>query len=349
MTIAAMMTTMSVSAQRIQVVDSNGEGIPLVSVLTEDGIYIGKTDLDGVLSDVKGATKVGLTHVAYKPKLVTVASLPNGRVEMEDLNFSIAEVVIKPKPYIYVEAYYRVYVYRNDSLGYYHCGIMPNAYNQQKKKFEHGSYNNCYVEYYPSFGVAVTWGARADQNRAGQIRMSNAPSKEKLKTKYFVTTDDRNPNHWVFSIPEGIVGQLVRNGNQVRTTLNAGKIQMYANKVKGEKKVLAKREEIELDYQFTLIGNNKQDGEEADITDFIMETNHWEYTDKKGHAKFIIECYATIHDYLDQNDLNTKKKELKNRYKRATLEDMEAYERQHGIPNLPATVRQSLRKLKHDN
>lgn len=100
------MTTMNVNAQRIQVVDSNGQGIPLVSVLTEDGIYIGKTDLDGVLSDVKGAKKVGLTHVAYKPKLVTVASLPNGRVEMVDLNFNISEVVIKPKPYVYVEAPY---------------------------------------------------------------------------------------------------------------------------------------------------------------------------------------------------------------------------------------------------
>ena len=34
--------------------------------MTENGIYIGTTDFDGVLADVKGVSKVALTHVAYK-------------------------------------------------------------------------------------------------------------------------------------------------------------------------------------------------------------------------------------------------------------------------------------------
>lgn len=40
-------------AQKIEVVDADGHGIPLVSVLTEDGTLIGTTDLSGALSDVK--------------------------------------------------------------------------------------------------------------------------------------------------------------------------------------------------------------------------------------------------------------------------------------------------------
>ena len=51
----AMMTAMSAMAQRIEVVDAEGNGIPLVSVTTEDGVFVGKTDLNGVLDDVKGA------------------------------------------------------------------------------------------------------------------------------------------------------------------------------------------------------------------------------------------------------------------------------------------------------
>ena len=58
-------------------VDNDGNAIPLVSVLTEDGTYIGTTGMDGVLADVKGAKKVAVTHVAYKPQLVTVAELPS--------------------------------------------------------------------------------------------------------------------------------------------------------------------------------------------------------------------------------------------------------------------------------
>ena len=70
MVAVTLMTAMSAMAQRIEVVDADGNGIPLVSVTTEDGVFVGKTDLNGVLADVKGAQKVGLSHVAYKPQLL---------------------------------------------------------------------------------------------------------------------------------------------------------------------------------------------------------------------------------------------------------------------------------------
>ena len=47
MVAVAMMTALSAQAQKIEVVDTNGKGIPLVSVLTEDGTYIGTTNLNG--------------------------------------------------------------------------------------------------------------------------------------------------------------------------------------------------------------------------------------------------------------------------------------------------------------
>ena len=128
MVAVAIMTAMNAIAQRVEVTDANGQGIPLVSVLTDEGNLIGTTDLNGIIADVKGAAKIALTHVAYKPQLVTVATLPTAgeggyRVTMEDLDYGLDEIVVKPKPYIYVEAYYRVYVYRNDSLHYFFTGI----------------------------------------------------------------------------------------------------------------------------------------------------------------------------------------------------------------------------------
>ena len=154
MVAVAMMTAICAQAQKIEVVDTDGHGIPLVSVLTEDGNLIGTTDLNGVLADVKGAPKVAVSHVAYKPQLVTVANLPSHplgplgtlatsgtqegegqgwgpirRITMENIDYDLDEIVVKPKPYIYVEVFYRVYVYRGDSLCYFLSGIMPNAYN----------------------------------------------------------------------------------------------------------------------------------------------------------------------------------------------------------------------------
>ena len=97
------MATMSVWAQKVTTVDTDGNVIPLVSILTEDGVLIGTTDLHGVLADVKGVKKVSVSHVAFKPQTVNVAELKNGRIVMEEVDYNLSEVVVKPKPFLYIE------------------------------------------------------------------------------------------------------------------------------------------------------------------------------------------------------------------------------------------------------
>ena len=60
MVFVAIMVSISAQAQKIQVADADGNAIPLVSVLTEDGVLIGSTDISGTLTDVKGTAKVAL-------------------------------------------------------------------------------------------------------------------------------------------------------------------------------------------------------------------------------------------------------------------------------------------------
>lgn len=250
MVAVVIMTAVSAEAQKIEVVDSNGHGIPLVSVLAEDGNLIGTTDLNGIVDNVKGAKKVALTHVAYKPQLVTVAALANGRVTMEDNDYDLDEIVVKPKPYVYVETLYRVYVYRNDSLCYFMSGIMPNAYNVQKKKLEHGSYYQARAEYCANWGASITWGARAERYGAGKVvTKSLENSEQQMKEKYFVTTTVNSPSHSTYSNPQGIVGQLTRTNGQVRMTIDAGKAQIYANEANGENRKLKLRQEKDYEYQ----------------------------------------------------------------------------------------------------
>jgi len=359
MTIALLcMTAISAQAQKIEVVDADGHGIPLVSVLTEGGNVIGTTDLNGMLADVKGAAKVAVTHVAYKPQLVTVGNLPSHqgegqvwgpvyRITMEDIDYGLDEIVVKPKPYIYVEVFYRVYVYRNDSLCYFLSGIMPNAYNIRKKKMEHGSYYQAVAEHCNKMGAGSTWFVRAQRYGAGKGVIKGLPEMEKqLKEKYFVTATVDNPNHTTYSNPEGVVGQLVRTGGQMRFTGDGGKSQMYANKVKGQTNVLKLREKKGYEYQFTLIFNDSQE-ESHVVENYLMDMNHWEYNDKKGHVKFYIDNYATGHYYMDEQEWKEKKKSMKVDYSnKMTLDQLDSYATSHNIPALSSATRQAVSKLK---
>lgn len=344
--VLGIMTTTDVSAQRIQVIDTDGLAIPLASIMTEDGIMIGTTSLDGMF-DMKGADKVVVTHVAYKPLEVTAALVKNGRVTMEEQNYGLAEITVKPKQFLYVEVYYRVYVYRNDSLCYFLSGIMPNAFDQQKKKREHGSYYHSYCEYSYKKGAAITWNVRAQAFHAGQIYAKEQVDDEKLKKAYFLTVTDKGPNHKVYSNPQGVVGNLIRSDGQSRLTIDGGKAQMYANEAKGETRQLEKRKELGYQYQYSLIYADNEE-KRYDPSNFVMESDHWEYTDKKSHVKFVIENYAVDHSYMNKDEWKARKNELRESYKSmVSLDKLETYERKHNIPSLSSTVRQAILKLKN--
>ena len=52
MVVAALMVAICVNAQRIRIIDKDGQPVPYVSVMTADAKFIGVTDLDGVIADV---------------------------------------------------------------------------------------------------------------------------------------------------------------------------------------------------------------------------------------------------------------------------------------------------------
>jgi len=343
LTIWGMMTAQDVNAQRIQVVDTSGKGIPLASILTEDGLMAGTTNLDGFF-DMKGADRVVVTHVAYKPLEVTASVIRDGRVTMEEQNYGLSEITVTPRKYLYVEAYYRVYVYRNDSLCYFLSGIMPNAFDLQNNKREHGSYYHSYCEYSYKKGAAITWAVRAQEFNAGQMFGRGQLDDGKLKKKYFLTITDKGPGHRVYSNPYGVVGNLISTGGQSRMTLDGGKAQMYANEARGETRVLARRRRLGYQYQYTLIYADRT----YDPSNFVMEADHWEYNDKKSHVKFIIETYAVDHSYMNKDEWKARKNELRESYKSmVSLDKLETYERKHNIPALSAAVRQAILRLRH--
>ena len=347
--VALLLMTLSAKAQKITIVDNDGNGIHLVTVLTEDGNMLGVTDLDGTLLDVKGAKRIVLTHVAYKSKLVDVASLTDGKVMMEDLDYNLAEIVVMPKPLIYVETYYRVYAFANDSLRYYLAGILPNSYDKENHKIKAGSYLESHGEFALSKSVAFTWGARAQAFKAGRIHRSGAidlMKGGKSSEEYFTTLSDEGKGRKRVSNPEGTVGFIEIEDDEVHMTLDAGKMQMYRNKVLGQDAMLKGREKTEYDYEFNEVFDLDEEGN-ADVSDFVMTSDHWEWNGGKGRMKFIIETYATEHAYIDAKDFKEKKKELRKKYvAKMSIDDLEAYATSHGIPALTPSLRRAIENLR---
>lgn len=346
---AFLLTTLSAKAQKITVVDSEGNGIHLVTVLAEDGNLIGITDLSGTLLDVKGAKKVILTHVAYKSRLVDVASLQAGKVTMEDLDYGLAEIVVMPKPFIYVETYYRAYAFANDSLRYYCAGILPNVYDKDKKKVKVGSYMVAYGDFGRNLDIRTTWSVRMQHLHGGKIHSCGAKDLQKggeMSQKYFTTLTDEGKGRQRVSNPEGTVGFIETDKDEIRMTIDAAKMQMYRNKALGQNKLLKAREKKEYDYKFNEIFNLDEDGN-ATMADYVMSSDHWEWNGSKGRMKFIIESYAIEHAYIDAKDFKEKKKELKKKYETPMkLDELEALATSHGIPALTPSLCRAIEGLK---
>lgn len=353
MAAVAMMTAMCAQAQKIEVVDADGNAIPLVSVTTEDGAFIGKTDLNGVLADVKGAQKVGLSHVAYKPQMVTVASLAGGRVTMVDAGFDLDEIVVKPKPYIVVEYYFRGFRYIGDSLRAYGAGILPVAYDI-KKDYKPKTRNMS------SLGVfankATMWHTVEISSRAEEMCKHNRGpmtekwvKRDKVHEVYGLTITKDGANRWQVENPKGKVGQIVHNGGRSYATLDAGRMQRYQDEKQGNKSLTKKRQEKDYAYEYADIYRlpSDDDGDSPDLSRLVMAMHHWELNSDKGRQRDIYYAYVVTHSYADEDEFKARCKELnKGRASNMTLEELQAYEREHNIPALDAAQLSAIKALK---
>ena len=345
---------MGAQAQKIQVVDDEGQGIALASVMDGNGVLIGLTDLNGELADLRGAKTIAVTHVAYKAKSVNVASLPSiggteggRRVTMEDNDYGLSELVVLPKPLIYTELYYRFYAYVDDSLRTFSASILPYAYNLQKKK---------HIVKFSDYSTAVFnlkdvswWFVRSTSMAEGGVIFT--PSEQKLnngryKEKYDIEKVADGQNRWKIVNPRETVGTLVHSNGLSTLTIDGAKTQMYANERDGKKKILKKRQELNYTYQYVEVFRLNEDGE-VDRDDYLMSLNHWEHDGKKGRETYIVEAWVTDRGYMTEDEFKQKRKDInamnstQNMW-HMPLGELEAYERQHNIPAITEEVRKAV-------
>ena len=79
--------------------------IAAVCVTNGKGALVGKTDNDGLLKDTKDFDKLYFSHMAFQSKCVNLDTLSTDRIVLEDANYNLGEIDVKPKELIYVQNY----------------------------------------------------------------------------------------------------------------------------------------------------------------------------------------------------------------------------------------------------
>lgn len=126
-----------------QIVMEKGADIPVIyaHVINENGEFLGLTDTEGRLPDLKQSKTLNISHVAYNPVKVEVGNLPE-RIDMSPISFEIGEAVVQiPKPYcIRLTGFLRNYFLSSadDPVREYYDGITELYFflNNSKKKPE---------------------------------------------------------------------------------------------------------------------------------------------------------------------------------------------------------------------
>lgn len=347
---AAMMATLSATAQKIRTIDKDGQPVPFVSVLTTDSKVIGVTDDDGYLADVKGADTIAVTHVAYKPKLYKVDG-KSGSITLEDADFGLPEIVVKKKPYVYVQTYYRIYMYTDEwGVAYYRVGLTDNVYDVKTKKLKTSTTSVSKAKYAIIKTILGTLGG-SKMNRFGHLLMKDVGDRFKngKDSKYKLTQVGSGRQR--ISDSKGTIGYIIDEGNQRRITFDAEKmsrnkleeIDNAKKKAKAEKKEALKKNKQNTNF---IIYRIDEDGKSRP-EDYVMMENidSYDKVQKDGsleHNVMGIQVFVTDRAYVDKDELKQLKKENK---MKLTYQNIRQFERSHNIPILPSGLQQKLNEL----
>ncbi len=352
--VVAVLSVLTAHAQRIQVVDDQGNGVPYASVLTTDAQYIGETNLNGVLADVKSHQQVTISHVAYQPQTVTVAQLNDGRVVLEDADYSIAEITVSPKPLVYVQTYYRLYCFSaKEGIVYYRAGLTDNTFNREKKTVSSSSNHVAKAPYgiiKTIMGMLV--GSIVDKGS----RILPVSCEEHLKSRGAaskLTFKETAPGKQDIVDSKGIVGHVVDDlqDHQRRYSVNTHQLYLHSLEAEGNAKKIKKAKEYdekshnrqEADFYLFRIDEDGHYAPEDIIMKQLMTSFDNELSEGgMDHQVLCIQVFTTDRAYVTKDELKARKKANK---MKMTQENIRQFEHDHHIPALPSNVQQKIDAL----
>lgn len=347
-----LVSAVLMQAQRLQVIDSDGNPIAYVCVTNERGALVGSTDTEGWLEDAKGNAVLNLSHIAFEDMTIRLADVVDGRVVMQDVDFNLPDIEVKPKELAYVQTYYRLIYFDDDGPIYYRGGVIDNTYEFAKEKTQSKTRSLSKGENgLIRFLISTIVGRYID--KLGQIK------KESTYQRLL-----RYQNEGKLSIAKDVAGrQIVSDtvsvlgyidtdtiarqrttsfnmwaySDHIKATEAAAKAAAKGKQPKEKKK---KHSTEDLYYEVYRIDSEGR----SRIDDFVMRQlqviGRHESNDKQ--FMILLQAYTTDRDYVDKNEYKQLRKDNK---VEMDIRELKQFEQAHNIPALAINVQEQIDKL----
>jgi len=342
-------------AQRIQVVDIDGLPIAAVCVTNEKGALVGTTDNEGWLQNAKGINHLYFSHVAFKAMDVNLDTIPSHTVVMQDANFQLSELEVKPKELLYAQTYYRCIYVCDEGPIYFRAGVVDNTYEFAKQKISDKTRsvargkNGLY-----RFIISTLVGRYIDKwARIDTMNYYKKILKNVDKGSLFIT--EETSGRRVVSDTISVLGHIDMDFQARKRTTNFD-IWTYsdhieatkaaAKEAKTGKKQKKKEDEYPASHSYCEVYNIDENGNSR-IDDLVMKqilvSGHFDRMDQD--YVILLETFTIGRDYIDKKEFKQTRKENE---VEMDINELRRLEQNHHIPplapNLKAAVDQLFKK-----
>ena len=340
---------LSLSAQKVLIVDTEGTPVPYAHIIGEDSVIIGTTGMDGVLEGVKFNQSITISHVAFKSKTVYVKGEGTVQIPLEDSDYGLGEIVVKPKDYIYVQTYYRMIYMSDDTMTYCRFGVIDNIYNVKKKTIT-ASHTHISKAEMGLLKTILDGVAGSVIDGKGELPNINSSKKTPLTKE----RESESRNRYVYN--GKIIGYETfdMKDHLRRVSLDEDAYKNFLKQEKAEAKAKKGKEpkaekypKRNVDDNFYMVYRIDDEGRYG-VEDFIMSQWHDDYDKydkiykKDEHIRIWLESYSIDREYVDKQELKEKKKANKVKMSWAAIQELES---KHNIPVLPAKALEEIKKL----
>ena len=334
-----LLAVFQASAQRIQVVDTEGQPVAYVCVTNEQGKLVGSTNVDGCIADVKG-TPVIANGAATRPA--------DGRIVMADVEFDLPDVEVKPKELAYTQTYYRLIYFDDDGPIYFRGGVIDNTYEFAKQKsssktrsLSKGSSGLL------RFLLSTLVGRYID--KMGQIDETSTYKKVRIRERRgLLTVTGDSLDRQVISDSISVLGYIDTDMEaRLRTTsFDTWAYNKHRRKAEAEAKGKTYKEKDrgkETEDSFFEVYRIDEQGRSR-IDDFVMRQMQVLGRDKSDGRQYMIllQAYATDRDYIDKKEYKQLRKENKVDME---IKELKQFEKAHNIPPLAPNIQAQIDKL----
>ena len=339
-------------AQRVQVVDTDGLPIAAVCVTNEKGALVGTTDNDGWLEDARGLHHLYFSHVAFKAMDVNIDTIPSLKVVMQDANFQLGELEVKPKELLYAQTYYRCIYVCDEGPIYFRAGVVDNTYEFAKQKFSQKTRsvskgkNGLY-----RFLISTLVGRYIDKwARVDTMTVYKKILKAEDKGSLFITQESSGRR--VVSDTISVLGYIDEDRQAGKRTTNFDvwsyddhieATKAAAKEAKTGKPQKKKEEDYTANHSYYEIYNIDENGNTR-IDDLVMKqilvSGHFDRIDQD--YVILLETFTIGRDYIDKKEFKQTRKE---NAVEMDINELRTLEKTHHIPPLAPNLKAAVDEL----